>query len=732
MFHPLTCRSQLLAALCIMAILPSLHAQEKGLPFWKGETGPPTADWMLRSNPEKAALYRTAEGDIVLDNGLLSRRFRLSPNLACIGFRNRVTGEELLRAVGPEARLTLDGKVSDAGGLHGQRERAYLREDWLNKLTDRVEDLHYVSYAVAPLVNPITWKTRAWIPDQKPATGITITFTLTNADSTVQVRVAYALYDHLPLLCKWVTVENSGIQPIKVDQVVNEVLAMPEEESAVVGSAEKMKKPQGIYVESNFAFNNAMQYDLSDQTTHWKTDSSYTSQVNYNYTTPCVLEVFPEHGPGITLQSGERMESVRTHELLLDSYDRQRRGLIKQRMYAAIAPWTRANPIFMHLVSRHDLEVKEAIDQCAEAGYEAVILSFGSHCDMEDSSAINLARWKLLADYAHSRNILIGAYSLLSSRRISDADDVIDPKTGKPGGAFFGNAPCLGSRWGQEWLFKIRHFLSSTGFDMFENDGPYPGDVCASTVHPGHVGLGDSQWKQMDAMKSLYHWCAENGIYVNAPDWYFLDGTNKIALGYREVNFSLPRDQQVVLNRQNIYDGTWDKSPSMGWGFVPLTKYQGGDSSAVLEPLKDHLADYEKLMMQYYSAGVQACYRGPRLYDAPETKALVVKVVAWYKKYRLILNAPVIHLRRPDGRDWDGILHADPNGKDKGMLLLYNPTPKAITRRIDFPAYYAGLKDKAIVAEGDARPLSLPIGKDGKVRLNVTIPAQGSKWYTVR
>jgi len=188
----------------------------------------------------------------------------------------------------------------------------------------------------------------------------------------------------------------------------------------------------------------------------------------------------------------------------------------------------------------------------------------------------------------------------------------------------------------------------------------------------------------------------------------------------------------VVLNRQNIYDGTWDKSPSMGWGFVPLTKYQGGDSSAVLEPLKDHLADYEKLMMQYYSAGVQACYRGPRLYDAPETKALVVKVVAWYRKYRLILNAPVIHLRRPDGRDWDGILHADPNGKDKGMLLLYNPTPKAITRRIDFPAYYAGLKDKAIVAEGDARPLSLPIGKDGKVRLNVTIPAQGSKWYTVR
>ena len=59
--------------------------------------------------------------------------------------------------------------------------------------------------------------------------------------------------------------------------------------------------------------------------------------------------------------------------------------------------------------------------------------------------------------------------------------------------------------------------------------------------------------------KKLYRWCNEHNVYVNAPDWYFLDGTNKIAFGYREVNFSLPRDQQLILNRQNIFDGTWEK-----------------------------------------------------------------------------------------------------------------------------------------------------------------------------
>jgi len=720
----------LAAVMCLP--LQTLTAQEKGLPIWKDDGEQLRSDWLLNPPQAVAAVYRTTDGDIVLDNGLLSRRFRLSPNLACVGFRNKVTGEELLRAVGPEARITVDGKTMNVGGLYGQKEMAYLKEEWMGTLHDAPEDLHYKSYTIRRMEPLLPWKTRAWIPEQSAANGIILSFFLESSDAGIQVEVCYALYDHAPLIRKWIIVSNTGTHDIRVDQAVNEVLRMHEEESAVVGSAEKMKKPQGIYVESNFAFNNAMQYELSDQTTHWKTDSAYTSQVNYNYTTPCVLEVYPEHGPGFTLQPGGRMESVSTLEILMDSYDRQRRGMIKQKMYSIVAPWTRANPIFMHLVSRHDLEVKEAIDQCAETGYEALILSFGSHCDMEDSSAQNMARWKLLADYAHSRHVLIGAYSLLSSRRISDTDDVVDPKTGRPGGAFFGNAPCLGSKWGLEWQFKIRYFLEQTGFDMFENDGPYPGDLCASTNHPGHKGLEDSQWTQMIMMKSLYHWCAEKGIYVNAPDWYFLDGTNKIALGYREVNFSLPRDQQAILNRQNIYDGTWDKSPSMGWGFVPLTKYQGGDSSAVLEPLKDHLNDYERLMVQYYGAGVQACYRGPRLYDGPETKALVSKTIGWYKKYRNIFNAPVIHLRRPDGRDWDGIMHADPQGRDKGMIMLYNPLDKSITRTIKIPVHYLGLYNTVIISEKDGKPVSYQVDRDHIVHLKATIPANSHNWFTVR
>jgi len=385
----------------------------------------------------------------------------------------------------------------------------------------------------------------------------------------------------------------------------------------------------------------------------------------------------------------------------------------------------------MHLVSKNDDEVIDAINQCAATGYEALILSFGSHCNMEDSSGENIAKWKKLADYAHSKKILIGSYSLFSSRKISDEDDVIDPATGKPGGAFFGNAPCYGSKWGLAYLEKIKKFIKETGFDLFENDGPYPGDVCASTVHPGHKDLFDSQWRQMELQKSLYHWCNENGVYVNAPDWYFMDGTNKIAIGYREVNFSLPRENQKILNRQNIYDGLWEKTPSMSWGFVPLTKYQGGGPEAVLEPLSEHLKDYEQLMMQYYGAGVQACYRGPRLYDTEKTKQTVNTVINWYKKYRDILNSDIVHLRRADGRDWDGWMHVNPQLKTKALIMLFNPMKETITRTVKIPLYYTGIATAAALKEKGATIKNYTLNRNYEVELAFTIAPESYTWYTV-
>lgn len=693
-------------------------------------------DWLIHPSTAKAQVMVSTDGKTIeLNNGLLRRSFRLQPNLVCYDYYNLSNGQQLIRALKPEAEVVISGKKYAIGGLYGQKEQAYLLPEWLNNFTANPQDFQYQTYEIQDLKPFLNWRAATWTGNPQQAKGKVLSLTFRhNAPELAGlcIKVHYALYDGIPLLCKWVSIDNqSSNSRFKLDRVLNEILAMPEEESAVVGKPEQMKKPQGIYIETNYAFNNAMRYNISDQTTHWKTDSAYTSQVNYYYETPCILEVYPDFAPGIELQAGEHFESIRTYELLLDSYDRERRGLMVRKMYRTVAPWTTQNPIFMHLVSKNDEQVRSIIDQCTETGYEGVILSFGSHCNMEDTSAANIQRWKTLTDYAHSKKILIGSYSLFSSRRISDEHDVINPLTGKPGGAFFGNAPCFGSAWGLAYLEKLKFFMSKTGFDIFENDGPYPGDRCASTTHPGHRGLEDSQWRQMALQKSLYRWCNENGIYVNAPDWYFLDGTHKIGLGYREVNFSLPRAQQKILNRQNIFDGTWEKTPSMGWGFVPLTVYQGGGAEAVLEPLSEHLNDYEQLMVQYYGAGIQACYRGPRLYDTETTKQTVIRVIDWYKRYRQILNADIIHLRRPDGRDWDGILHVDPNLPEKGLLMLYNPLKVPIKRSIQVPLYYAGLETTAVFKEKGGKAQKLKLNRNYEATLEVEIPAEGYTWYVV-
>jgi hypothetical protein len=202
-------------------------------------------------------------------------------------------------------------------------------------------------------------------------------------------------------------------------------------------------------------------------------------------------------------------------------------------------------------------------------------------------------------------------------------------------------------------------------------------------------------------------------------------------MGYRETNWSLPREQQEVIERQNIFDGTWEKTPSMGWMFVPLTEYHGGGAAATIEPLRDHLEHYETRLANLFGAGVQACYRGPRLFDSDETQTVVKKWVSFYKEHRAILDSDLIHLRRPDAQDWDGWLHVNPTLRECGLAMFYNPLPTALARKIRLPLYYTGLKEQAVIEHTDGNRKTLSLGRDYSLEVDLQIPARGRTWLLI-
>ncbi|MDE0959610.1 MAG: hypothetical protein OSB09_02415 [Planctomycetota bacterium] len=908
-------------------------------------------DWLIDPSPYVAGVYRgDNEQELILSNGLVRRTFRIFPNLATVALDHLITGESVLRSVRPEARITIDGVTWNIGGLLGQPNHAFLRPEWVEKMTTDPAAFQLTGWEVGPIEERMAWKrVRHHAPDATwPPAGVAVRFDLqgpppaalgskrnlpssegrkaliidqfkildpawrlhlssrdpdasfhnegkpgeirshenlvvsaerdlpkevglveltldvgtdrskswgpgisliwpdrviqyslrpgeggfgrwdgeetvrtgplgfdlsqpitirmaieknvihlawkqkntqwnmggkisipaeagpplrvrigksgidgsqrdfsgTEGDEVrlrlirfaaysafdpsrmkqprldtaepLKVSVHYELYDGLPCFSKWIEIENTTSQKIVIDEFTSEILAAVEHTSRVEERGTHFPPPN-ILVETDYAFSGMDPETVSRFSVHWVEDPLYSSQVNYLRATPCLLEVRPTIGPAQDLLSGERFRSFRAFILPYDGTDRERKGLAHRRMYRTIAPWTTENPLMMHARYADWDRVKLAIDQCAEVGFEMVIMTFGSGFQIENDTPEYLDKMKGYADYARKKGVEIGGYSLLSSRSVGGGNDIVSPAGTSP---THGSCPALASDWGQEYFRKLYQFFDQTGMRLLEHDGSYPGDVDVTERLPLQKGAKDSRWVQWKIITDFYKWCRAKGVYLNVPDYYYLAGSNKCGMGYREVNWSLPRAQQVIHSRQNIFDGTWTKSGSMGWMFVPLTQYHGGGAAATIEPLSEHLNHYQRMMMSTLGAGVQACYRGPRLFDSDETRSMVKESVDWFKKHRTVLEGDLIHLRRADARDLDYWLMVAPQGQEKGLLMLFNPLDQSITRTIRIPLYYTGLVDQTLVRIEDGTADERSIRKDGSIDLEVTIDAGGFSWIT--
>lgn len=728
-------------------LLESLLAAPGLLKVAAFDEHPAVADWLI-SPPSTPATVQVLPGkdnqsaQIKLANGLISRTFlvadatRMAPSAATISFKNLRSGAEFVRSVRPEAVLTMNGGEIKVGGFLGQPVQNYFDRAWIDTLNGDAAALGFVGCETSEVTRELPWTPRYGAPGTPwPPRGKRLTLHFKNRERDApEVSVHYEIFDGLPLLCKQVAVKNAGTTEVKIEQMITELLAVSHDQAS------------RLWIESDYTFHRMV-------TTRWEEDPLYTTFSegrepieDLHYVPNRTLDqpwskgdpgqgsgpgaarylALSKYSQGLakTLKPGERFTSFRTYEMLQDSDDAERQGLVRRKMFRTVAPWTQENPIFMHLRNSDSASIRRAVDQCVETGFEMIILTFWSGFNMESTDRKYWERIKADFDYAHSRGIRIGGYILFCSTASKgpqhDArQDVYPPSL------------CLGSAYVDAYFKHLYDFMEFVGQDVIETDGPYHGYPCEATHHKYHQGRDDSFRVQWEKMTEFFHGCRQRGIFVNAPDSYFHQGSSKTGMGYREENWSLPREYQVLIGRQNIYDGTWRKLSSMGWMMTPLVEYHGGGPAATLEPLKDHLDAYGAHLLQNFGSGVQSCYRGPRLFDADTTKALVKGTVDWYLRHRAILNSEIIHVRRPDGRDVDCMLHVNPVLKEKGLAMVYNPLAKPATRTLQLPLYYTGLTQTASIREKEGRAKTFKLNGEFNVSVPVTVPANGCTWLVI-
>lgn len=352
----------------------------------------------------------------------------------------------------------------------------------------------------------------------------------------------------------------------------------------------------------------------------------------------------------------------------------------------------------------------------------------------------------------------MGAYDLIALTR--NPPNASWAEISPESGGHDGNA-CFASGWRDFLLAGVMRFINQTGLSAIETDGPYGGQPCASEEHEHHKSLSDSVFRENILQARFYQKLKAAGLYIHAPDNYYYWGQSKSGMGYNENQYSMARWVDLHISRAGMFDDTYFVSMSSflcqmidtftssffrigltmglfaqtpntaGWMFVPIQPYHAGGSIASFAPLGLHLEEFEWALSQYFGYGVMPCWRGPALYDDEQSKAAIMKWVAFYKLHRDILSSDIIHLRRADHQGIDAILHVNPALKTKGLAVIFNPTNEVVNTNFTIDLYYSGLSKTTKVTERGTRSSTLlTLARDYTVIVHLSIAARNVTWFT--
>jgi hypothetical protein len=73
-------------------------------------------------------------------------------------------------------------------------------------------------------------------------------------------------------------------------------------------------------------------------------------------------------------------------------------------------------------------------------------------------------------------------------------------------------------------------------------------------------------------------------------------------------------------------------------------------------------------------------------------------------------------------------MHVNPKGKEKALVMLFNPTNENMEKELEIPLYYTGLQDKVNVSIEGNGSKKYPIKQNQNLLIQINIPADGFTW----
>ena len=665
----------------------------------------------------------TDNNQIIMSNGLVERIINTDVNSANYGIttsvKNLYSDWTLTTSVGYEGELGINGTNYKIGGK-GTNSLQYYSYQYNNTTEEYLNwqpNGNSLHKNIVPNVSP-------W-----PALGKSITLfykfdaTAHPEYSNVVVAIRYDIYQGIPVISKKATVSfgqsTTAATSIKITRLMIDELNIDP------------TYRQSLYIETTYngGGNNASWSTAwSNNTLHVGFLPGPGSTTGYVGGGDTSNSSDFNGGPDKTLVQGDTFDSFKAFELLHTTNTYEWKQVEIQKMYDIIAPWTSESPTIYHIPSDDYATVRAAIDACSELGFDGILQSFGSPFNMENTDPAYIEQHKQLADYAHSKGLLYGGYTL--AEVANNYGNVTGPeqqnyKTNLITGATTIQR-CFDTDEGIEYMGEIKNFIEKTGMDILEMDGPYGMYTCTGGRTHNHLGVNDSvynQWKI--AVDDFFSWCKTRNIYINAPDWMFLNGTNKIGIGYDEYAWSLPRQQQNLYSRADDYTGTYWMKDSMGWSFMPIDEYHSGGAPAYYKPLLQNIDDYDYRLAGAFATGVIPCWRGVNPKDdtnSPKVDNVTKKWLDYYKKYKPIINSTTIHVKPPSmdtavnarATSMDVVMHANSQTREKAMVSVFNQTDSTRTETFTIPMFYTGLTNLT------ALPVSSPTS--GLAGVNIPAP----------